>query len=100
MTHPENGALDVLLCPGLHLCHHTCLRLHLRLPTLRHMGRRMGSDGSEMGVEVLGHAIDPVANVPFAQSRTRLHWKPQVLTQNRGGFMGALNITTIEHGWT
>jgi hypothetical protein len=64
------------------------------------MGGRMGTHGGEMGVEFLGHAIDPVANVPFAQSRTRLHWQPHMLTQNRGGFMGALNITAIEHGWT
>jgi hypothetical protein len=53
-----------------------------------------------MGVEFLSHAIDPVANVPFAQSNTRLHWKSHVFTQNHGGFVGALNITAIEHGWT
>jgi hypothetical protein len=64
------------------------------------MGGRMGPDGSKMGVEVLHHAIDPVANIPFAQARTRLHWQPHVFAQNRGGFVGALNITAIEYGWT
>jgi hypothetical protein len=64
------------------------------------MGGRMGADGSEMDVKFLGHTIDPVANVPFAQSRTRLHWQSHVLTQKHGGFVGSLNITAIEHGWT
>src|SRR4029078_11080658 len=92
VTHPQDGCREALVSPGLHLCHHTCLCLDLRLPSLRYMGGRMGADGSEMDVNILGHTIEPVANVPFAQSRTRLHWQPHVLTQNRGGFMGALNI--------
>jgi hypothetical protein len=60
----------------------------------------MGADGGEMGVEFIGHAIDPVANVPFTQSSTRLHGEPQVLTHNRGGFVSTLNITAVEHSWT
>ena len=74
MTHPQDGCLGVLICPVLHLRHHTCLRLYLRLSSLRHMSCRMGPDGGEMGVEVLYHVIDPVADVPFAQSRTWLYW--------------------------
>jgi hypothetical protein len=60
----------------------------------------MGANGGEMGVEFIGQAIDPVANVPFPQSSTRLHGEPQVLTQNRSGFVSALNITAVEHSRT
>src|SRR5262245_45710577 len=100
MTHPQDGCLGMLVCPVLQLCHHTCLCLHLRLPALRHMRCWVGPDGGEMGVEVLHHAINPVADVPFTQSRTRLHWQSYGFAQNRSGFMGTLNITAIEHGWT
>jgi hypothetical protein len=60
----------------------------------------MGANGSEMSVEFVGHTINPVANVPFAEPSTELHWEAHVLTQNRGGFVSALNITAVEHGRT
>src|SRR5215472_4438446 len=49
-----------------------------------------------MGVEFVGHAVDPVTNIPFPQASTQLHRQPHMLADNQGSFVGTLNIAAIE----
>src|SRR5262252_3709515 len=56
----------------------------------------MGTHSGQMGVEFVGHAVDPVTNIPFPQASTQLHRQPHMLADNQVSFVGTLNIAAIE----